>query len=169
MTTLKTYISSIDKQLQQQLGILITKYAAYSSKTMYGDIIVPRDHVIDFINGLTIIGIIINSVNWWCNATDDNKTKYSCPHDYGGPMTKFGWFSEMCHDFDEIIEIENELFISLDNDFKLETIKNINEKAINLIKNKRTITYADGTYLTFENNPCLTPGLDLYVPDNWKR
>lgn len=149
--------------------MLLAKYAAYSSETMYGDIIVPRENVIEFIHCLTNIGITINSVNWWCNATDENKAKYGCPHGYGGPMTKFGWFSEMCNDFDEFSEIENELFLSLDNNFTPETIKNINEKAIDFIQNKRTITYADGTFLTFKNNPCLTPGLDLYVPDNWTR
>ncbi len=94
---------------------------------------------------------------------------YGCPHGYGGPMTKIGWLSEMCHDNDEISETESDLFISLDKDFKTETIKNINDKTIELIQNKRTITYADGTFLTFQKNPCLTPGLDLYVPDNWTR
>jgi len=168
MTTEKTYISSLDKQKQQQLDELIAKHAVYSSDTAYGDIIVPRDSVFDFINALTDIGIAINSINWWCNATDENKSKFGCPHGYGGPMTRVGWFSEMCHDFDEISAVEQDLFLSLDIDFKAETIKIINDKTIELIKNKRTITYADGTFLTFQNNPCLTPGLDLYVHNDWK-
>jgi hypothetical protein len=168
MTTEKTYISSLDKRKQQQLDELIAKYAAYSSDIAYGDIIVPRDNFVDFINSLTNIGIVVNSVDWWCNATEENKSKYGCPHGYGGPMTRHGWFSEMSHDFDEISSMEQDLFISLDTDFKIETVKTINDKTIKLIQNKRTITYADGTFLTFQNNPCLTPGLDLYVSNDWK-
>ena len=166
MTTEKRYISSLNKQKQGQINQLIADYGVYSG-TRYSDIIIPRDRFVEFINSLTNIGIAINSVGWWCNATDENKTKYGCPHGYGGPMTKFGWFSEMCHDFDEIFEIEKELFHSLTNDLQPETIKRINEKVIILILNKQTITYGDGTFLTFENNPCLTPGLNLYVPKDW--
>jgi len=168
MMTEKTYMSLLDKQKQKQLDELIARYAVYSSDTSYGDIIVPRDGVVDFVNGLTNIGVAINSLNWWCDATDENKNKYGCPHGYGGPMTGVGWFSEMCHDFDEISATEKGLFLSLDADFKSETVKIINDKIIELIKNKRTITYSDGTFLTFQNNPCLTPGLDLYVPNDWK-
>jgi hypothetical protein len=169
MTTDKTYISSLDKQKQQLLDELIAKHAVYSSDTAYGDIIVPRDKFVEFINGLTNIGIVINSIDWWCHATDENKNKYGCPHGYGGPITKVGWFSEMSHDFDDISETERDLFLSLDTDFKTEAVKNINDKSIELILNKRTITCTDGTFLTFQSNPCLTPGLDLYVPDDWKK
>ena len=169
MTTEKSYISSLDKQTQLQLDKLIDKYAVYSSDTAYDDIIVPRNNISDFIDGLTKIGIAINSLDWWCNATEENKNKYGCPHGYGGPMTKAGWFSEMSHDFDEICALEQDLFLSLDTDFKVETVKAINDKAIQHIQNKRTITYADGTFLTYQNNPCLTPGLDLYVPNDWKK
>ncbi|MGV3530213.1 MAG: hypothetical protein ACO1OO_15030 [Flavisolibacter sp.] len=158
----------MDKRKQQQLDELIAKYAVYSSDTAYGDIIIARDNFVDFINGLTNIGVVINSVNWWCNATEENKSKYGCPHGYGGPMTSLGWLSEMCHDFDEISATEQNLFLSLDTDFNAETVKIINDKTIELIKNKRTITYADGTFLTFKNNPCLTSGIDLYVPNDWK-
>ena len=169
MTTEKTYISSLDKQKKQQLDELIAKYAVYSSDKAYGDIIIPRDSVDDFINGLTIIGVVIKNIDWWCNATDENKDKLGCPHGYGGPMTRVGWFSEMSRDFDEISTIEQDLFLSLDIDLKAETLKILNDKTIELIKNKRTITYADGTFLTFQNNSCLTPGLDLYVPNDWKK
>ena len=98
MTTEKRYISSLNKQKQGQINQLIADYGVYSG-TRYSDIIIPRDRFVEFINSLTNIGIAINSVGWWCNATDENKTKYGCPHGYGGPMTKFGWFSEMCHAF----------------------------------------------------------------------
>lgn len=162
----KSYVLGPDKQ--KQLDELIVKFAVYSSGTVYGDIIVPRNNVADFIYALTTLGIAVNSVSWWCNATDENKNKYSCPHGYGGPMTRVGWFSEMCHDFDEIHAMERERFLSLDTEFESETIKIINDKVMKLIHNKRTTTYADETFLTFQNNPCLTPGFDLYVPSCWK-
>ena len=157
----------MDKQKQEQLDLLIDKYAVYSSDNVYSDIIVARENFVEFINGLTNIGIIIDSVDWWCNATDENKNKYGCPHGYGGPVTKVGWFSEMSHDFDETI-VGNELFILIEKDFKSETLKALNDNVKKIIKNKKTITQADGTFLTFKDNPCLTPGFNLYVPNEWK-
>lgn len=169
MTTEKTYISSLDIQKQRLLDELIVKYAVYSSDVTYGDIIIPRDNIVDFIQNLTNLGIVINALLWWCNATDENKDKYGCPHGYGGPVTRVGWFCELGHVFDDICAIERDLFQSLDFDFKVENVKIINDKTIQLIQNKKTSTYAEGTFLTYQNNPCLTPGFDLYVPNDWKR
>lgn len=159
----------MDTKKQQELELLVAKHAVYSSEKAYGDIIVPRASIVEFIKGLTKIGITIDSLDWWCNATDENTIKYGCPHGYGGPLTEIGWFSEMCHDFDDISEIENELFFSLANDFKVEIIENINANIIDLIQKKRTITFANGTFLTFAKNSCLTPGFNLLVPNDWTR
>ncbi len=167
MTAKKTYISTLNKQKQEQLNLLIEEFEAYPVGTGYIDIIIIRDRLINFINKLTNIGIVINSVSWWCNATDENKNKYGCPHGLGGPLTKFGLFTEIGHDFDDMNKIERELFVSLDNDFNEEIIKKINVKIINLIQNKQIFIQENIIFLTFQDNHCLTPGLWLYVPDDW--
>lgn len=166
MKTETSYILTLDKQKQIQLEKLIEKYEAYPVGTGYIDIIVLREKYSAFIDDLSKIGLMIEGVSWWCHATDDNKNSLGCPHGYGGPMTKFGWFSEMSHDFDSF---ENEILISIADKLNQFSVEEINDKAKNLIENKRTITYADGSYLTFKENPCLTPGLWIYVPDNWER
>lgn len=164
-----SYILSLDRQKQMHLDGLIEKFQAYPVGTGYIDIIILRDQYVDFINELTELNLAVNSISWWCHATEENKTKYGCPHGYGGPETQFGWFSEMSHDFDDIEEIEHEHFFILDKSFDSDVIKEVNDKSISIIQNKKTITHADGNFLVFQNNPCLTPGIWVYVPDEWTR
>lgn len=164
MITKTDYLSTIDKQKQIQLEKLIELYDIYVVGNGYVDLIIMKDKYSDFIDDLSEIGLMIEGISWWCNATDDNKSKYGCPHGYGGPMTKYGWFSEMSHDYDDL---ENEILVV--DIFSQDSVREINEKAKNIIKSKRTITYADGSFLTFKDNPCLTPGLCIYVPENWTR
>ena len=102
MITKTDYISTIDTQNQVQLEKLIELYDIYVVGTGYVDLIIMRDKYSDFIDDLSAIGLMIESISWWCNATDDNKSKYGCPHGYGGPMTKYGWFSEMSHDYNDL-------------------------------------------------------------------
>ena len=169
MTIKQEYLRILKQEqetFQRDLDKLIDEYEGYSVGIGYIDIIIVRNRIDSFIDALTNLGLAIESVSWWCNATDENKKKFGCPHGYGGPMTKFGWFSEMCHDFDEIDEKEIK---HLERDYTKENIKRINDIAATIIKNKRTITYADGSYLVFEKNPCLTPGFWIRVPDDWRR
>ena len=119
-----------------------------------------------FIEGLTILEIAIEAVSWWCNATDNNKKENGCPHGYGGPITKYGWFTEMCHDFDEI---EKEVLAGLDNNCNHKLIKDINDKVKQIIENKQTVKNAEGLSLKYNSNSCLTPALWLYVADDWVR
>ncbi|HPI20223.1 MAG TPA: hypothetical protein PKY56_07625 [Candidatus Kapabacteria bacterium] len=145
---------------------LIDKFEAYPVGTGYIDVIVMRDKVVDFILELTRIGLVIESISWWCHSTEENKVRFGCLHGYGGPSTQNGWFSEMTHDFDNI---ENKILKGTTDTYKQSSIAEINDKAKNLILNKHTITYPDGNFLTYKDNPCLTPGLWIQVPENWER
>lgn len=167
MMTNETYISTLDKHIQKQLDELISRIAVYCN-TGYDDIIIPRDSIFEFINGLTNIGVVIASINWWCNMTIQNMDQHGCPHGYSGPETKAGRFSGMYNDVDDIEEIEKDLFYSLLDNCKHQTIEKLNKIALNTILNKRIIIYPQGLSLTFKQNPCLTPGFDLCVPENWK-
>ena len=160
------YLQTLDNKKQIQLNKLIEKYEVYPVGSGYIDLIVSRDKYFEFIDELTQIGLMVEAVSWWCHATDENKNRFGCPHGYGGPMTKNGWFSEMSHDFDDL---ENEVLLCIANNTDQDSIKAINDKVKSLIINKQTITYADGNYLTFDKNPCLTPGIWVYVPDDWIR
>ncbi len=154
------------KVVQKKLDRLIDEYAGNPVGNGYIDIIILREKYIDFINGLTELNLAIECVGWWCRAIDENKKNCGCPHGYGGPMTQFGWFSEMCHDFDEI---NKDAIDNLESKYTSSNVKAINELAATIIKDKRTMTYADGSYLTFQGNVCLTPGFWIRVPADWRR
>ena len=132
----------------------------------YIDIIVSRNNYIDFINELTKFKFVIEAISWWCHCTTYNEKNLGCPHGYGGPKSKYfeGWYSERSHDFDEIDQNDID---ELGNDFNETTVKKINNKALNIINNKQTISYEDGTFHEFKKDICLTPGLWVRVPDDW--
>ncbi len=168
MNDMSEYTSKLKQNrlaIRRDLNNLITEYEGTPASNGYIDIIIVREKFEPFIGELTKLGLAIESISWWCNATDENKKQFGCPHGYGGPMTKFGWFSELSHDFDEIDTKEIE---HLERNCTNENIKRINNISTAIIMNKRTITYADGSYLVFEKNPCLTPGFWIRVPDDWR-
>ncbi len=162
------YLLTLDTKIQKQLDLLIEKFEAYPVGTGYIDIIVLGDKYIEFINELTDLGLAVNSISWWCNASKENKKKYGCPHGYGGPKTQFGWFSEILDEFDNVEEAEQQNFIKLNKNFSSDIIKKINNKAKSIIKNKKTKPKADENYLVFQKSPCLTPGIWIQVPDDWR-
>ncbi|MCP3681313.1 MAG: hypothetical protein GY861_01360 [bacterium] len=169
MTDGPKYTSTLklnQKTVQKNLDMLIDGYDGIPASNGYIDIIILRERYVDFINALTELNLAIECVSWWCLATDENKEQYGCPHGYGGPMTKFGWFSELSHDFDEIEKKEIE---RLECEYSSERVRRINEIAAAIIKDKRTITYGDGSYLVFARNTCLTPAFWIRVPDDWER
>jgi hypothetical protein len=157
MTPDTSYISTFDSSKKEQVDNLLDRFETYVVGDGYIDIIVLRQHLESFIIELTAIDVAICNVSWWCNATDNNKKKFGCPHGMGGPETKHGWFSE-------IVQEEDDLQI----DHKRESIAEINQRALKIIKSK-TMDKPYDPALTFETTLCLTPGLWLQVPDNWKR
>ncbi|MCP4178629.1 MAG: hypothetical protein GY756_12770 [bacterium] len=168
MTKDLAYLSTLNEEKQKQLDLLIDKYKAFPVGTGYIDIITPRDKYVDFINELTELDLVVSSVSWWCNASKENKKKYGCPHGYAGPKTQFGWFSEIINEFDNVEEIEQQNFIKLNSTLNKDVIKKINDKAIRIIKNKKTTANTNGNILSFQKTQCLTPGIWVKVPDEWR-
>ena len=164
--TQMNYLQTLDSQKQIQLNKLIEKYEVCPTGSGYIDLIISREKFIEFIDELTQIGLMVEAVSWWCHVTDENRKRFGCPHGYGGPMTKFGWFSEMSHDFDDL---GNEIFLDKTNSLEQNSVKMENDKAKRLIINKQTIKNANGNHLTFDKNTCLTPGIWVKVPNNWIR
>ncbi len=159
------YLDTIG-QKRAELDRLVARYSVHIVGDGYIDIIVTRDRCFDFINELTGAGLVIEAVSWWCHATDQNKRVLGCPHGYGGPMTAIGWFSELSHDFDELTE--EEMAGLKANDFHNEVTR-INNNMIETIRCKVTLPLADGTSLRFSEHACLTPGIWVHVPEDWKR
>lgn len=152
---------------QTLLDKLIEKHAAYPMSGSYGEIIVPRAQYANFINGLTQLGLAVKEISWWCHATEDYKKRWGCPHGMGGPQTPVGWFTELTPDDDSL---ENEILkAELKDNLSPTSIKAINEKAKHLITYKQTITTAHGRPMTFRDNPCLTPGIGIYMAGGWER
>ena len=160
------YLQTLDNQKQIQLNRLIEKYDVYAAGSGYIDLIVSREKYVDFIDDLTLTGLMVEAVSWWCHVTEQNKKRFGCPHGYGGPNTKNGWFTEMSHDFDDL---ESEILQMTTNIVEQNSIKLINDKVKSLIANKQTIKDGNGNQLTFNKNPCLTPGIWIKVPNNWIR
>ena len=157
-----------NKQLiQNQLASIIEKNKGQVVGDGYADIILPCEYYINFVNDLTDINLGIEAISWWCHCTPENEKLFGCPHGYGGPKSKYsdGWYSERCHDFDEIDPKDIE---ELDSYYNNDIVKKINGRVIDIIKNKRTVTYGDGSFQIFEKDQCLTPGFWLHVPKNWK-
>lgn len=154
------------KTIQQQLDNLIEQFTGEPVGDGYIDIIIIRERYAEFIHTLTALNLAIECVSWWCHATDEHKASLGCPHGFGGPMTRFGWFSEMSFDFDEIAQ---EAINCLENSYTPANVKRINEMAAEIIRSKRTGPYPDGSYLEFQKDCCLTPGFWIYVPSDWRR
>ncbi len=161
------YVESLERNkgfLQPKLDELLVKYKGQPAGIGYWDIITPRDNYISFIDELTELEIAIESVSWWCHCSPENEKKYGCPHGMGGPLCNYfdGWYSEM-PDYDKIIV-----------DAKFDsTVLDINSNALFIIKNKKTREYHfpenRGVFsLDFKKDTCFTPGLCLFVPEDWK-
>ena len=130
----------------------------------YKEIVIKRENIENFINDLNIHHFIIDAVSWWFYCSElDKKSKYG----YGGPKSKYfsGWFSELCHDFDEM-EMEHISEIMGDN--KLNYVEIINSRFKDIVYNKKTVKYFDGGFLTFQRDTELIPGFSILVPEEWK-
>lgn len=152
-------------EVQAQLEAKMQEYDVHSVGKGFIDVIVLRDRVDSFISELTKLKLAVEFVTWWCHATEENGRKFGCPHGYGGPKTKFGWFSEITW---EDSEVDKRLIETLESENTVSIVKQINESVAGIIKSKHSIKYM-GELLSFDNGSCLTPGLWIRVPDEWER
>lgn len=158
MTDGNKYTSTLKRNqetVQKNLDRLIDEFDGIPVGNGYIDIIILRERYVDFINRLTELHLAIECISWWCHATDENIGKFGCPHGFGGPMTQFGWFSEMC----EYHDIDKDAIGHLENEYTSESVRRINEMAAKMIMDN----------LAFQKRICLTPGFWIRVPDDWIR
>ncbi|QQR54509.1 hypothetical protein IPG41_04910 [Candidatus Peregrinibacteria bacterium] len=150
----RSYLLSLEENkgiLKQKLNNLIKKYQGQPVGNGYIDIILSFEQASHFIKDLTKLGIAVETISWWCHCLAGNEKKSTCPHGYGGPRAKYreGWFSELSQ-YSDIME-EKELN---------ESVEKINEKAQLKLNTPEPF---------LKKLACLTPGLWLYVPEDWQR
>lgn len=128
----------------------------------YIDLILPRFNAVKAIQALAKLPVAVVNLSWWCHVTPENKDKYGCPHGYGGPINRFG-IGRFCEcDHYPIFSVENHGV-------------NIKEAMIDATRFASKCSELMCDYLenqlTKEEffSECLSPGLWLCVPDDWKR
>jgi hypothetical protein len=129
----------------------------------WGDIdtIVHRNELEKFVESISKYGFLIKTVSWWEYLSDKDQT---AKIGMGGPISWFypGWFSEI----NEYDEIEEEFFISIMNDQKVELVAESNNRFFKNILTKTTKAFG-GNSLSYQKDLELTAGLWLEVPDEW--
>ncbi|WP_084245042.1 hypothetical protein [Planomicrobium okeanokoites] len=156
MTYLKK-LDSADKEYKKIIHDLVEKYKIQFLSSRYNELITPSESVLEFIADLTRYGIAIDLVAWWCHCTEENESKYGCPHGMGGPQSEYSdsWFSEMQI---QAFEVTPERLSEFNKNPDVEKIEEINNSVITAIT---SIVDND------EYSPCLVPALGLFVPQDW--
>jgi hypothetical protein len=148
------------KEKQIQIEGILKKYKVQPVGTGYIDLITLNYYTDDLIKDLTAINILVEGVTWWCHCTEEIKSKFGCPHGFGGPKSRFfeGIFFEAHIQMFEVSkkEIENIKLENLNSEISI-----INNNVLNYINHE------------FKNDEefleCLIPGLWLSVPRDWNR
>jgi hypothetical protein len=124
------------------------------------DIITRRQRCASFIERISHIGVAAYLVTLWCDCTPENQRRFGCPHGYGGPgHSSDGYFSEMCEK--DPFEISNP-------DFDPRTSEREPAEVVRRC-NAMVLEYCiSGMEARPEYSPCVTPGLWLAVPDDWR-
>ena len=147
---------------QASIERLLEKYKTQPVGNGYIDLILDKENSLNLIDELTELSVAVENLTWWCNVTEENKSKLGCPHGYGGPLNTYGegWFSECVHypDFEipKLPDPIDEYAMSLS-----AFVEKCNRLAINYIKN---ILPTESFY-----SPCLYPGIWIDVPPDWIR
>lgn len=157
------------KEIVEQLKILMTKYKVQPVGYGYIDCIVMKDKMAQFIEEVSTLGILITYASWWCYVNPNESINTCCPHGMGGPHSIYydGWFSELQNDFYDGLDekIIEDLLLSYDK----QLVYSLNMKTIDGIKKmlEKPFRYTPTDYI--EGNKCVTAGLWLLVPKDWKR
>lgn len=156
------YLRSNNGILQENIENSLEKHQAQPVGSGYIDIITDQMLVGSLINDLTMIGISINGVSWWCYCSNENRELYGCPHGMGGPKSVYrvGWYSEMGLDY-ESFEISRNVYDMFEHSsVTAEDVRTLNDSVRNYI-------------LEFSQDKryekCYSPALWLHVPSNWER
>lgn len=132
--------TSYDKKIK--LDQLLRKYQVQPVGFGYIDCITKKENVLGFVEDLSLLGIRITGITWWCYCKPEANPGIGCPHGGGGPRSRYfdGWFSEMYQYMPTDIRSNDEV------------VPYIFE-----------IWPGDENYL-----PCLIPAFCLEVPEDWR-
>jgi hypothetical protein len=138
---------------------LLAEFQVHPVGSGYIDIIVSSSEAERFLERLTKIGVAVDCITLWCEATDANKQRHGCPHGMGGPVHNGVWFSEMC---------ERDPFDISDHGIEIADSQ-LDPRVLVEQCNSLALSYVTtGMKLRPEYSPCLAPGFWLAVPESWR-
>lgn len=158
-----TYLQQLElNKIDRQTTIdrLFNQYKVQPVGTGYIDCIITMPYVGEFIDKLTIKGIVVHAVTWWYHCSSTTTIENNCPLAMGGPKSTYwdGWFSEMMIDLKEFETTKlDELPLKQQSAY----VKKLNQEI-------KTYILAESVQNQY-NESCLVPALWLYVPDDWNR
>ena len=129
---------------------------------------IVRNKLEEFINEISNLGVLTTAVSWWCYVNPKESNHTGCPHGMGGPDSIYyeGWFSELQND---LYELDEGIIDNILESYDKQLVYALNLKTLGKVKEMLEIPfrYTPNDYIV--ENKCVTPGLWLLVPDNWKR
>jgi hypothetical protein len=157
------YLATLTKRanaIQLQVETLMESCRTLPVGSGYIDVITRQEHHDQFISGLTAIGVAIHFITLWCDCTELNKSRYGCPHGYGGPIHATGYFSEVCErDSFDVEALGVDVWGPVDDQPSM----------ISKCNGLATAYVTAGMKERRDYSPCFVPGFWLAVPKDWKR
>ena len=160
---LSPYLATLTERattIRPQIETLMGRCRTLPVGSGYIDVITRQEHHDQFISGLTAIGVAIHFITLWCDCTALNKSRYGCPHGYGGPIHATGYFSEVCERDSFDVEALGVDVWGMSDDPR---------SMISTCNGLATAYVAAGMKDRQDYSPCFLPGFWLAVPKDWNR
>lgn len=156
-------LSNIDRSALEKA---LAKFQVQPVGSGFDNLIVAPERADGLIAQLTLLGVSIDLVGWWCLCLPERMGELGCPHGIGGPKNRFGdgWFSECVHLPDFVVPNNKD---KIDLSYSLHNSNNEREvKVRNAIAQKYLSDILPQEPFFSE---CLHYGFWLLVPPHWKR
>ncbi len=147
---------------QDAIKQLLDQYHVVPVGNGYIDLIVPITAAVPLIAQLALLPVAVEYVAWWCHCTPQSIARLGCPHGMGGPSDPRGpgWFSE-CVGYPGVEVADYGVMLEYDSAAPAEVARACHDVITDYLIHRFPV---EPFY-----SPCLTPGLWLYVPENWQR
>ena len=160
MITYMEYMVANERLIRFGINDIQIRFSVFAVGNGFIDLITPIDRCRPFLDALSDLLVAVCGVSWWCHCIEDKPKTSGCPHGYGGPRNPFGegWFSE-CSQFpmlDVLRHVTHHEGLSAE-----EVVRQCNQT----VREYLEVTLTKESFYS----PCLTPGMWLHVPSDWKR
>lgn len=147
---------------QDAIERLLKEFCVQPVGDGYIDLILPLRETLELITELSRLPVVVETLTWWCNCTQESTSRLGCPHGMGGPLIRFGdgWFSE-CVGYPDFQVMQEGI-----------DLQNRSIKPHDLASECSRVLYdymQNRLPLESFYRECLCSGLWLHVPRDWKR